>query len=129
MRDAARWGVAALGALALAACGLYADESSYASAAALTGGDPRAGRQKIRDYGCDACHAIPGIPGADRTVGPPLEGIAGRMYIAGLLTNQPENMVRWIMDPPAVDPKTAMPDMDVAEDDARDIAAYLYTLR
>lgn len=51
------------------------------------------------------------------------------MYIAGLLTNTPEHMVRRIMDPPAVDPRTAMPDMDVTEDDARDIAAYLYTLR
>lgn len=129
MRDRTRRGAVLLAALALAGCGLYPDESSKANAAALTGGDPRTGRQKIRDYGCDACHTIPGIPGADRTVGPPLTGIAGRMYIAGLLANHPENMVRWIMDPPSVDPKTAMPDMDVTEDDARDIAAYLYTLR
>ena len=38
-------------------------------------------------------------------------------------------MIRWIENPPAIDPKTAMPNMGVTVRDARDIAAYLYTLR
>lgn len=51
------------------------------------------------------------------------------MYIAGLLTNTPDNLMRWIRDPPGVDSLTAMPNVGVTEPDARDIAAYLYTLR
>lgn len=110
-----------------AACGRDA-QKRFADAAALTGGDPYAGRDKVRRYGCDACHTIPGVPGADALVGPPLAGIAGRMYIGGVLTNTPDHMVRWIMDPRAADPATAMPSVGASERDARDIAAYLYTL-
>ena len=62
-------------------------------------------------------------------VGPPLDHIAQRVYIAGVLPNEPDNMIRWIENPQAVDPKTAMPYMGVTPRDARDIAAYLYTLR
>ena len=119
-------GVAA--ALLLASCGMDAGRQSARDAAALTGGDSDVGEERIRQYGCDACHSIPGVVGADRRVAPPLSGIAGRMYIAGVLTNTPENLVKWITDPTSVDPLTAMPDVGVSHDDARHIAAYLYTL-
>ena len=98
-------------ALALSACGLGPDEKSFADAAALTGGDPRAGRVKAREYGCGSCHTIPGVEGADALVGPPLTGVGERMYIAGVLTNTPDHLVRWIRDPPAVDSATAMPNV------------------
>jgi cytochrome c1 len=62
-------------------------------------------------------------------VGPPLDRIATRGYIAGVLANTPQNMVRWLRDPPAVDARTAMPDLGLSEAEARDIAAYLYTLK
>jgi cytochrome c1 len=62
-------------------------------------------------------------------VGPPLAGVGGRAYIGGVLTNTPEHMVRWIVDPQAVDSLTAMPLLGVSAPEARDIAAYLYTLR
>lgn len=62
-------------------------------------------------------------------VGPPLAGIASRSYIAGVLTNDPQHMIRWIVDPKGVDSLTAMPVTGVSEGEARDIAAYLYTLR
>lgn len=117
-----------LALLALAACG-RGEARTFADAAALTGGNAYAGREKARDYGCGSCHTIPGVPGAHGLVGPPLTGIAGRMYIAGVLTNTPQHMTSWIMDPPAVDSATAMPNVGVTEQDARDIAAYLYTLR
>lgn len=111
----------------LAACGR--DEGkAFANAAALTGGDAYAGREKARDYGCGSCHTIPGVPGAHALVNPPLAGIAGRMYIAGVLTNTPQHMMSWIMDPPPIDSATAMPNVGLTEEDARDIAAYLYTL-
>jgi cytochrome c len=114
--------------LLLASCGMDAGRQSARDAAALTGGDPHLGAARIREYGCDACHTIPGIAGADREVGPPLTGLAGRMYIAGVLTNTPENLVKWIADPTSIDSLTAMPDVGVTYDDARHIAAYLYTL-
>ena len=41
----------------------------------------------------------------------------------------PENMIRWLIDPQAVEPGTAMPNLGMSEADARHIAAYLYTLR
>jgi cytochrome c2 len=99
------------------------------TAAAMTGGDHRLGRTALREYGCGACHAIPGVTGARGLVGPPLTGIGSRSYIAGVLPNSPENMIRWILDPPGVNPMTAMPDVGVSERTARDMAAYLYTLR
>lgn len=123
-----RRAAAGLALLALSACSMFGDAPSPEQAAALTGGDPRRGPERLREYGCDACHTIPGVRGADALVGPPLSGLASRMYIAGVLTNTPEHLVRWIRDPTEVDPRTAMPDVDVTEQDARDMAAYLYTL-
>ncbi|HEX8180033.1 MAG TPA: c-type cytochrome [Pyrinomonadaceae bacterium] len=99
------------------------------AAAAMTNGDPQRGQAAITRYGCATCHTIPGIRGADALVGPPLTQMAGRSYIAGVLPNAPENMVRWLKDPPQVDRLTAMPNLGVTDADARDIAAYLYTLR
>jgi cytochrome c len=98
-------------------------------AAALAHGSPERGKDLTKAYGCGSCHTIPGIVGADATVGPPLAGIAGRSYIAGVLTNEPDHMVRWLVDPPAVDSLTAMPRLGLTPRDARDVAAYLYTLR
>jgi putative membrane protein len=98
-------------------------------AAEMTGGTPSRGQQAIRSYGCQSCHTIPGIQGAKALVGPPLAGIASRSYIAGVMSNTPQHMIEWLRNPPAIDSKTAMPNMNVTERDARDIAAYLYTLR
>jgi cytochrome c2 len=113
--------------LSLSACGR---ERAEARASAITGGgDARRGALLIRHYGCNACHTIPGIAGADGKVGPPLAGVADRMFIGGVLTNTPSNLMRWIENPQAVDPRTAMPNLGVPAAEARDIAAYLYTLR
>ena len=98
-------------------------------AAEMVHGNPSLGPDKIRKYGCYACHVIPGVTGANGLVGPALSGIASRVFIAGKLPNSPENITRWIQHPRAVDPHTAMPEMGVTDDDSRDIAAYLYTLQ
>jgi cytochrome c2 len=99
------------------------------AAAHLSGGDPERGRGKILYYGCPSCHTIPGVMGANGLVGPSLKGLANRVYIAGVLPNNPDNLVRWIQHPKQVDEKTAMPDLNVTASDARDIAGYLYTLQ
>jgi cytochrome c len=102
---------------------------SAVEAEALTGGGVEAGRAAVKTYGCDACHTIPGVLDARGLVGPPLTQIANRIYIAGVLTNTPDNLIEWIRNPPGVDPRTAMPNLGVDQTAARDIAAYLYTLR
>ena len=98
-------------------------------AEAMTGGSPRRGAAAINRYGCGTCHTIPGVPGATALVVPNLHQVASRLNLAGVLTNTPDNMVRWIQRPRDVDPLTAMPNLGVTDQDARDIASYLYTLK
>ena len=94
-----------------------------------TVGDVNRGRLALTQHACQACHTIPGITSSSPNVGPPLTGLASRSLIAGKLANTPENLVLWIRDPKAFKPLTAMPDMGVSEAHARDMAAYLATLR
>jgi cytochrome c2 len=96
--------------------------------APATGGQPHLGKVAIERYGCAACHTIPGIPGHGANVGPPLTQMAARAYVAGVLPNTPDNLVRWLQDPPEVDPLTAMPNLGVSQAEAADMAAYLYSL-
>ena len=99
-------------------------------AATLTGGgSARLGRIEIRKYGCNTCYEVSGVPGARGLIGPSLNGLGRRYYIAGELPNSPDNLMLWIQHPRQVEPHTAMPEMGVTEQDSRDIAAYLYTLR
>jgi cytochrome c len=109
----------------LASCNSDAERA----AAEMTGGTPSQGRAAISRYGCSTCHVVPGVNGANGLVGPPLNQIASRVYLAGRLQNTPDNMIRWIQDPHGVDDKTAMPNLNVTDADARDIASYLYTLK
>jgi cytochrome c oxidase assembly factor CtaG/cytochrome c2 len=118
--------------LVVLGCGLAAsacESSAVREAEALTGGSITRGQTAIGKYGCAACHTIPGIPNATATVGPPLDRIAVRQYLGGHLTNTPDNIVKWIQHPQAIDPKNAMPELGVTEQDAKDISAFLYTLR
>jgi mono/diheme cytochrome c family protein len=92
-------------------------------------GDPQQGLLAIQQYFCTACHRIPGVVGAYAHAGPTLEGVASRKYLAGRLPNSPENMIRWLRDPKSVSPATLMPDLKVTEEHARDMTAYLYTLK
>jgi cytochrome c len=112
--------------LLAAACHGRDDE---ATARELTGGDPARGAEQVTRYGCGACHEIPGVGGANGLVGPPLTRIAQRTYLAGQLPNTAGNMMLWIRQPQKVEPNTNMPNLGVTDRDARDIAAYLYTLR
>ena len=114
------------GALGLAACGWF-DEPGE-PLIAVPGGDPAIGKDLIFEYGCYSCHSVPGVESADAHVGPPLDAWAERRYIAGLLPNEPDNLVAWIVNPQRFEPDTAMPTLGVSEQEAADIAAYLYTL-
>ena len=94
----------------------------------VPGGSPARAERAFLRYGCGSCHVIPGVPAAAGLVGPPLTDFADRTYVAGHVRNEPAGLVRWIRDPQAIDPGTAMPDLGVTDGDARDMAAYLYTL-
>ncbi|HKR82540.1 MAG TPA: c-type cytochrome [Terriglobales bacterium] len=113
----------------LASCDNLSESRVRAAYITTGGGNARAGRDAIRKYGCYACHTIDGVPGAHGLVGPPLNGLGSRQFIAGELPNTPANLTRWVQHPRQVEPHTLMPEMGVTEDDSRDIAAYLYTLR
>lgn len=103
----------------------------FAAGCTLFERDPavEAGRAAIERYGCASCHTIPAIPGARGLVGPPLAGVASRVYVAGVLENTPANMSRWIQDPRGVDRLTAMPVLGVKPQEADVMVRYLYTLR
>lgn len=104
-------------------------QASTSASTSAPQGDVELGRHKTAAFLCHTCHVIPGIVGAGRHVGPPLTGIGTRSFIAGVAPNSPENMVRFLLDPQAIDPQSAMPALGLNEEDARDIAAFLYTLR
>lgn len=93
-----------------------------------TGGSVHNGRRVIAVYKCGTCHTIPGIPGAHGVFGPPLNMMARRSYIAGNFANTPDNLTHWVMAPTSMKPKTAMPDLGLNQQQARDVTAYLETL-
>jgi cytochrome c2 len=120
-----RPGRALLLAAAAAALGACSGQSRPATRAV---GDPDRGREVIERIGCGGCHVIPGVANATGLVGPPLNRIADRTVIAGVLPNTPDNLRRWLENPQAVVPGNAMPNMELNDHDASDVAAYLYTL-
>jgi cytochrome c1 len=117
--------LAIAGGLLLAACG----ERGPTPPARIAGGDASAGKVVIAQTGCGVCHVIPGVRGARGSVGPTLQHFARRSYIGGNVPNQPDTLVRWVADAPSLAPGTAMPRMPLTEQQARHVAAYLYTLR
>jgi cytochrome c len=124
-----RAGFSLLAVVALAF--LCACQDRVAAAIKETGGDPHAGAEKVLRYDCVGCHLIPGA-GSDTKglVGAPsLAGIANRNVIAGELANTPENIILLVRNPKLAKPTTSMPDMGVSEQDSKDIAAFLYTLK
>lgn len=109
----------------LAAC----SETSVPAELRVVGGDVERGRAVIARIGCNVCHVVPGVPGPRGTVGPSLENFGARNLIGGIVPNQPSMLTRWVRDAPSIAPQTGMPNLPVSEEEARDVAAYLYTLR
>jgi cytochrome c oxidase subunit 2 len=90
-----------------------------------------AGKDLVAQKGCGGCHVVPGVAGAAGTVGPNLTGVAGRKTIAGgvVANNGPDDLKKWILDPPAVKPGTIMPKLGLTDDEATRIVAFLETLK
>jgi cytochrome c1 len=118
-----------LSQLALAGAALLCLVGCDGSSDPAIGGDAAHGAKLIAHFGCGSCHMIPGISDADGLVGPPLDHMGERTIIAGVLPNTPPNMQIWLKNPQAIVPGNAMPNMELNDNEAKDVAAYLYTLR
>jgi cytochrome c len=93
-------------------------------------GNAARGQQLAGQYGCNVCHIVPGVDGPQGALGPSLQGVGSRPSISlGMVPNTPENMVRFIQNPAAMNPQSSMPPMGMPENDAKDLAAYLLTLK
>ena len=92
-------------------------------------GNPARGKQLVSQYGCASCHVIPGIDGPRGEVGPSLEHVAVRQLIALKLPNNLPNMMEYLQNPQLAGAQNVMPNLGMTPEEARDIAAYLYTLK
>lgn len=125
-----RWqGAVVLAAAFILLSGCTGGRVAYISYVVPTGGNAAPGQRVILNKDCGTCHTIPGIRGAHGVVGPPLTSFAQRTFIAGVLPNTPANLVQWVHSPRSIQANTAMPDLGLSDQQARDVAAYLYTLR
>lgn len=113
----------------LAGAVLWACGPSPVPPPGITVGSPFRGAETIQRFGCGSCHVIPGIDDAEGHVGPPLTDFGDRKFIAGAVANNEDNLVQWLLNPEAIEPGTAMPDVGLSEEQAHDVAAYLYSLR
>jgi len=87
------------------------------------------GPELLAQYGCNSCHNIPGVEGPKGSLGPSLEHTASKPAIAGKFPNTPDTMARWLENPQSLDPQATMPNLGVPAGDAREMAAYLFTLK
>lgn len=115
---------AATGLALLAGC----ERGAVEGGPTLAGADPGRGLAAIRRAGCGACHVVPGVDWPRGRTGPSLEGFAARALIGGRHPNRPEVLTGFVRNAQAYSPGSAMPPMPLTEQEARDVAAYLYTL-
>ena len=78
--------------------------------------------------GCLACHTIKGLSAG--VAGPDLTHFGSRHTLgAGLFPNTPENLARWLKDPPAMKPGARMPKLPLTGEQLSTLVAYLGSLR
>jgi cytochrome c oxidase subunit 2 len=100
-----------------------------ANAVAPTGTLAQQGQQLFATYACGNCHAIRGTDAAGN-VGPDLTHVASRTTLgAGVLTNTPDNLRRWLDNPQAVKPSSNMPSFRFSKDQVNALATYLEGLK
>lgn len=109
--------------LALAAC-----QGDEPEAVEVDGGNAERGEELVVAYECGSCHYIPGIENSSGHDAPGLQLWANRAFVAGAAPNRPENVIAFLVDPNSIQPGSAMPDLGISEEEARHIAAYLFTV-
>jgi cytochrome c oxidase subunit 2 len=92
-------------------------------------GDAARGAQLFERSACVACHTIRGTKARAR-IGPDLTHVGSRQMIAAdMLPNTPDNLARWLDNPPGVKPGALMPDLNLKEDQIADLVTYLQSLK
>jgi len=91
--------------------------------------NPKHGRQLLDGKGCTGCHTFSGVPAFETK---PAVAKAGPTALAPDLRHArarlaPGTLLTWITDPQSLKPDTPMPKLPLSADEARDIAAYIYT--
>jgi cytochrome c2 len=126
-----RWvmvcGVIGVTAVLFAACS--SSGFDFAKGTSLTGGNPQVGKEKIVLHDCHSCHVIPGVEGDAHVLGPTLDHWSRRSSIISKWPNNPPNLENWIRHSEQLLPGTTMKMLSVNEQDAKDIAAYLFSIR
>jgi cytochrome c oxidase subunit 2 len=81
---------------------------------------------------CLACHAIDGL-GAPPPGGQPAPNLthvgSRRTIVGGWLENTPENLARWLRNPPRVKPGSLMPNYRLTDEQIEDLVEYLGSLQ
>ena len=116
-------------AIALAGAASGCAETEPPAHLQVFGGDVTRGKAAIERVACGVCHVIPRVNGPNGVVGPSLERFGRRALIAGRIPNTPTTLAQFVRDAPSLAPSTAMPELPIDEQEARDIAAFLYSLR
>ncbi len=112
------------------ACNRDEASKSLATPEAKPIGNAERGKALAGQYGCNVCHVVPGVEGPQGSLGPSLAGVASRPSISfGKVPNTPENLVKFIQEPAAMNPQSSMPPIGLTDVDAKDIAAFLLTLK
>ena len=98
-------------------------------------GDPENGRKLFTDSkfyppnGCAACHTLKGYSTGAYPSAPNLTNVSLRPTLAGeSMRNGPAEMKAWILDPPSQKRDSRMPKLNVSDQEATDLAAFLYSL-
>lgn len=108
----------------LSACAAAPLEPPLADERAIARGEAAAAR-----LGCGACHDMPGVDWPKGRVGPSLAGFGERAFIAGKLPNRAPLLADFVRDAPSLVPDSGMPAVPMTTSEARDIAAWLESLR
>lgn len=100
--------------------------------AAVAFGDATRGRALLEDKRCGSCHRFTGVEPLPMTAPPSLspDVLARGMKLAPDLALTRDRFVKarlveWIANPRQLKPDTAMPTLDVTDEQARDMAAYI----
>ncbi|MES2841328.1 MAG: c-type cytochrome [Pseudomonadota bacterium] len=117
-----RWLV--LACISLAACDGPPDRTPT-----LGDADAAKGRLLVTEKGCVACHTFPDVKWPRGGLGPSLHDFARQGLIAGRLPNQPGVLMQFVRNAPGLVPGTAMPAITMTDQEARDVTAYLLTLK
>jgi cytochrome c oxidase subunit 2 len=110
-----------------------ADFNTWANAqkappASAASGPAADGKAVFARSACIGCHTIDGV--SQGNIGPNLNHVGSRSVIAsGILQNTPDQMARWLKDPPAEKPGSLMPNLHLSDDDVNALVAYLESLK